>query len=74
MQNDNKHKKLTDSELRQYLEESIETMRGIVTNETAEDGKRTNAANALSGLITRYKELYPVASEEPSKMRAVKNF
>lgn len=64
--------KLTNDDLREHLEESIKRMREIVDTEDA--GKATNAANAISGLVARYKDLFGTEITEPIKMKAVKNF
>lgn len=59
---------MKESELRIKMEEAIDAMQAIILDKEEEASKKTNAANALSGLVTRYKETFglePDSVERP---------
>ena len=65
--------KYTDSDLMEKMHNSINAMEKIVTSE--DDGHRQiQAANALSGLVRTYKDMFGVAPEEKTKLKSVKGF
>jgi len=69
-----KHKKYTDEELKGRMTLAIEKMVGVLEDED-DAHKKVQAANALSGLVKRYKELFKDShSEGEAKLRSVKNF
>jgi hypothetical protein len=69
-----KKQKLTAKELREKMEDAIEKVHADVVSEESSTNQRAYSANALSGLVTRYKDLFGVVPEEKTKMKAVKNF
>ena len=65
--------KLTDSELREKLERSMEELQKIIDSEDATPNQKTYAISNLAGLIKQYREQFG-GEEENSNLRSVKNF
>ena len=60
---------IKQSEIKKKLEESIIEMHKISVDEEREDGKRIYAANALSGLVSRYKEMFGFQQDEVAPLK-----
>lgn len=68
-------KSYTNKELKHKLVNAIERMDAILTSDEKDAHKNVQAANAMAGLVKRYKELFDVGMEEyQPKMKSVKNF
>jgi hypothetical protein len=72
-----KDKKYKESEVREKMYDTIQSMYETANDATLDAGKRVNAANTLSNLCSRYKEMFgfePEVNVGESKMTAVKSF
>lgn len=56
------------------MQDAINRVHEDVTDEESNSNQRAYSANALSGLIRSYKEMFGAAPEEPGKLKSVKNF
>lgn len=66
--------RLTKTQLRENMELGIEKMRDILEDDDSGKQEKVQAANAMSGLVNRYKEIFGVAPEGDGELRSVKNF
>lgn len=66
--------KLTQAELRQKMEDAIEKVHKDVNDKSLNSNQRAYSANALSGLVRSYREMFGTAGEGETKLRSVKNF
>jgi len=64
----------TKSELRKKMHDAIESVHDDVKNSKLNSNQRAYSANALSGLIRSYKEMFGEAPEEKTKLKSVKGF
>lgn len=67
-------KKLTQKELREKMEDAIEKVHNDINDPELNSNQRAYSANALSGLVRSYREMFGTAGEGEGKLRSVKNF
>jgi hypothetical protein len=69
------NKTYTDPELKQKMSLAIDEMIAVLESDEETANQKTQAANALSGLVQRYKKLFNTAPEKgDKKLKSVKNF
>lgn len=64
---------MTEKEVKSKMEDAINEMHKIIIEADTEN-KKAYAANALSGLVTRYKEMFGLTPEQPVELKSVKSF
>lgn len=69
-------KKLSKQDLREKMEDAIESVHNDVLNTELNSNQRAYSANALSGLVRSYKDMFGVAPEkgEETLRRVTKSF
>jgi len=69
-------KKLTQKDLREKMEDAIESVHNDIQNPDLNSNQRAYSANALSGLVRSYREMFGVAPEkgEANLRKVAKNF
>jgi hypothetical protein len=65
---------MKNSEIKQKLEDAINEMHKLTMDTKQTPNTRAYSANALSGLVSRYKDMFGIENEEPTRLKSVKNF
>jgi|GEM_PF-5753403 len=61
------------NDLREKMEDAINKVHADIVNPDYSSTQRANSANALSGLIRSYREMFGM-EPEPGKLRSIKNY
>lgn len=64
----------TPKQLKAALSTAIDRMLEMLNSDETSESQKTQAANALKGLVREYCEQFPGEEEQESKLRSVKDF